>query len=77
MHMRFSPLLAILAALLMLASAGCPSAQPVSEGDYEFGRASRDGIGKFYMGREISAVMGHLGAGWLERPVNARNARTC
>ena len=29
---------------------------------------SRDGIGKFYMGREIAHVMGHLGAGWLERP---------
>ena len=27
---------------------------------------SRDGIGKFYMGREIAHVMGHLGAGWLE-----------
>ena len=27
-----------------------------------------DGIGKFYMGREIAQVMGHLGAGWLERP---------
>lgn len=27
-----------------------------------------DGIGKFYMGREISQVMGHLGADWLERP---------
>ncbi|GIT12754.1 MAG: methyltransferase type 11 [Verrucomicrobiales bacterium] len=31
-------------------------------------RHSRDGIGKFYMGREIAHVMGHLGAGWLERP---------
>ena len=29
---------------------------------------SRDGIGKFYMGREIAHVMGHLGSGWLERP---------
>lgn len=29
---------------------------------------SRDGIGKFYMGREIAQVMGHTGAGWLERP---------
>ena len=28
---------------------------------------SRDGIGKVYMGREIAQVMGHLGAGWLER----------
>lgn len=26
-----------------------------------------DGIGKFYMGREIAQVMGHQGAGWLER----------
>ena len=29
---------------------------------------TRDGIGKIYMGREISQVMGHLGAEWLERP---------
>lgn len=28
----------------------------------------RDGIGKFYMGREIAQVMGYLGASWLERP---------
>jgi precorrin-6B methylase 2 len=27
-----------------------------------------DGIGKFYLGREIAQVMGHTGAGWLERP---------
>jgi SAM-dependent methyltransferase len=27
-----------------------------------------DGIGKFYMGREIAQVMGHLAADWLERP---------
>jgi len=26
------------------------------------------GIGKFYMGREISFVMGHLAADWLNRP---------
>jgi hypothetical protein len=28
---------------------------------------SRDGIGKTFMGREISHVMGHPGIGWLER----------
>ncbi len=33
---------------------------------------SRDGIGKIYMGREISEVMGHLAAGWLERPERER-----
>lgn len=27
-----------------------------------------DGIGKFYLGREIAHVMGYQGAGWLERP---------
>lgn len=29
---------------------------------------SRDGIGKFYFGREIARVMGYQGALWLERP---------
>ncbi|MDX1733338.1 MAG: class I SAM-dependent methyltransferase [Halioglobus sp.] len=43
---------------------------------YVEGRASRDGIGKFYMGREISHVMGHLGAGWLERSSREREERT-
>lgn len=43
---------------------------------YQTGSASRDGIGKFYMGREISHVMGHLGAGWLERPMREREERT-
>ncbi len=27
-----------------------------------------NGIGKFYMGREIAMVMGHQGIAWLERP---------
>ena len=31
-----------------------------------------NGIGKFYMGREIAHVMGHLAAGWLERPSRER-----
>jgi ubiquinone/menaquinone biosynthesis C-methylase UbiE len=36
---------------------------------YEFRKEhSRDGIGKFYMGREIAHVMGHQAADWLERP---------
>lgn len=43
---------------------------------YETKKASRDGIGKVYMGREISQVMGHLGAGWLERPDRQREERT-
>src|SRR5262245_28354776 len=42
---------------------------PVATNRYEF-RAEhhRDGIGKFYLGREIAHVMGHQAADWLERP---------
>ncbi len=34
---------------------------------YTFAARSSDGIGKFYLGREISFVMGAEGAEWLER----------
>src|SRR5258706_14487696 len=37
---------------------------------------SRDGIGKFYMGREIAHVMGHQAADWLERPEREEEERT-
>ncbi|WP_326404170.1 class I SAM-dependent methyltransferase [Methylibium sp.] len=43
---------------------------------YENGPASLDGIGKRYMGREISGVMGWQGAGWLEREEREREERT-
>lgn len=35
-----------------------------------------DGIGKFYMGREIAQVMSYHGAGWLERPEREREEHT-
>ena len=38
--------------------------------------ASADGIGKSYMGREISGVMGWQGAAWLERQERDREERT-
>ena len=68
-------------ALLLIACNAAPgnadtTAQPGTESVYTTGRASRDGIGKFYMGREISHVMGHLGAAWLERPQREREERT-
>jgi len=55
-------------ALLFLLIASTGTAQDAVS-RYEFGpRGSSDGIGKFYLGREISFVMGHRGADWLERP---------
>lgn len=43
---------------------------------YRYGNSSFDGIGKYYLGREISHVMGHMGAAWLERPEREREERT-
>ena len=42
------------------------------EETYTFRSPSRNGTGKYYLGREISQVMGHRGAGWLERPERER-----
>jgi SAM-dependent methyltransferase len=58
-----------LAALLALLAAPAPAD---TAPHYETRAPSRDGIGKVYMGREISQVMGHLGARWLERPDRER-----
>jgi ubiquinone/menaquinone biosynthesis C-methylase UbiE len=43
---------------------------------YETATASKHGIGKIYMGREISRVMGHRAAGWLEREGRESEERT-
>jgi ubiquinone/menaquinone biosynthesis C-methylase UbiE len=66
------PLLAL--ALLSLVGsspvATVPTSRPATTqaSVYEYRPATRDGIGKFYMGREIAHFMSHLGADWLERP---------
>ncbi|GGA59047.1 class I SAM-dependent methyltransferase [Okeania sp. KiyG1] len=40
-----------------------------SDGVYQYKTIHNpEGIGKFYLGREIAKVMGHEGATWLERP---------
>ena len=39
-------------------------------------RANVEGIGKFYLGRQISHVMGHQAARWLERPEREREEHT-
>lgn len=38
-----------------------------SDSTYSFAKRSSDGIGKYYLGREISFIMGAEGAEWLER----------
>lgn len=79
MQIRPILLLIIIAAITLPASAlaaqGAGAAVAADE-FYEYRAGSPDGTGKFYMGREISLVMGHLGAGWLERPEREREERT-
>lgn len=58
---------------LQSAAAATPALdQPV----YRSVPASPDGIGKVYMGREISHVMGWQGAAWLERSNRQQEERT-
>lgn len=64
---------AIFSALIVLCLSSAAGAGSLPENiettssRYERRAPSRDGIGKVYMGREISHVMGHRGAAWLER----------
>ena len=62
-------------ALVLATSAAM--AQPAALAErYSPAPASADGIGKRYMGREISSVMGWQGAAWLEREERDREERT-
>jgi precorrin-6B methylase 2 len=73
---RLLPALLVFAAALPGGTppAAAPEAPPAAR--YEAGSRTRDGIGKYYFGREISQVMGHLGAGWLERAEREEEERT-
>lgn len=66
-------LLACLLALPALAEDAASPNQPAYEK-----RADHDpnGIGVFYLGREIAHVMGHQAANWLERPEREEEERT-
>jgi ubiquinone/menaquinone biosynthesis C-methylase UbiE len=50
--------------------------QTTTDSMYQYREASAAGTGKYYMGREIAQVMGHLGADWLERPERVQEERT-
>lgn len=61
------PLMSMADTVGMSGLISAPSEAEISPYKYS-DRPSSDGIGKFYMGREIAQVMGHRGAAWLERP---------
>jgi len=67
----------ILSALAKPTSADEPAVKKDETGRYEFRRDhDPNGIGKFYMGREIAHVMGFGAAPWLERPEREEEERT-
>lgn len=75
MHRR--NILGWLATPLLAAPALQANAQKAVATAPRYGRASPspDGIGKTYMGREISGVMGWQGAAWLEREEREKEER--
>ncbi len=65
-----------LALLLLLTSPLLSCSQVVDRVDpYEYRTGSADGIGKWYMGREIAHTMHHAHAEWLDRPEREREER--
>ena len=80
-HLLTFPLRPLAAVLLFAAAAGPVTAQSVGKPPspapgYTQTTPSDDGIGKEYMGREIAHVMGHAGAGWLDRDSREAEERT-
>lgn len=61
--------IAVLIGLSLGLNTSCQAQQKSKTGDspYTYKTATMDGIGKVYMGREISFVMGFQGKDWLER----------
>jgi ubiquinone/menaquinone biosynthesis C-methylase UbiE len=63
-------------ACLLLLGCGNGATTSAATEEYRYTKANRDGIGKYYMGREISHVMGHQGADWLQRRGRETEERT-
>jgi ubiquinone/menaquinone biosynthesis C-methylase UbiE len=66
--MRIKNLFQVLITSLICWQLAVPSSMALIQSKYySYRQPSFDGTGKVYMGREIAQVMGHKGAGWLER----------
>ncbi len=76
--------MAVLALSVLILPAPASSAEPQTDmvssptpgSRYEFRPGSLDGIGKWFMGREIAHFMSHQGAMWLERQEREEEERT-
>jgi len=81
MHHRLSSALG-LAVLFLIATLGPATSAADAETSspstnlYRSGTATRDGVGKFYFGREIAKFMTYHGASWLERTERQEEERS-
>lgn len=66
----------VLLMLGLLALGSCKGQVKEATSDYEYRTGDINGIGKWYMGREIANVMGYQGMGWLERPEREEEENT-
>lgn len=62
--------------IVLLLLGACNGQGKESATDYQYKSGDPDGIGKWYMGREIAHVMGYQGMGWLERPAREEEENT-
>ncbi|NNJ88324.1 MAG: class I SAM-dependent methyltransferase [Eudoraea sp.] len=60
--------MSLLAICIVMPLAQCQDSRTSSTGSYAFRTGDPNGIGKWYMGREIAHVMGYQGMYWLNRP---------
>ena len=68
---------ALLSLLLLLIFSGLAYGQDATTIEvYTYKKGDPNGIGKWYMGREIARVMGYQGMGWLERPQREAEEKT-
>lgn len=62
--------------LIMIPLIECVAQNTASKGVYTFKKDDPNGIGKWYMGREIAHVMGFQGMDWLDRPQREEEENT-
>jgi len=71
---RLIPLLAA-AGVALTACTGLAQDKAQAAARYQTGVKTRDGLGKYYFGREIAHYMSHVAAPWLDRPERDQEER--